>query len=207
MNTPVPVLWIPASFVVGIAIGIFIMITRRHLRPGEAAQVSEIPPPLDPDTYSKVLAKIDEGYLAAMSQYDRLVPWASGGALVVSMSFVGSFAAVAPPWTKWVLGLAWLFLTSALLSSILSQYASTRIKVWSRAYVKARQQPPDISADQAERDNWRRNALGLDIKKRRNQKLTKTLNVLAGVLLTLGLLALGAFAVLAVPFGAQLTSE
>jgi len=206
MNTTVPNLWILAAFLLGFGLGILVMVAREHLRSDEDEPVTKIPPPLDDDKYERTLARIEKGYLEAMSQYDRLVPWASGGALVVSMSFAGSFAPLAPPWTKQILAAAWVLLACSLSSSILSQYASTRIKVWSEKYVRSRQQPPDPEADKGGYDQWRRKTLGYDRRKQRNQKLTKLLNILSGLLLVLGLITLGGFAIYAVPFGTDSAS-
>jgi len=198
-----PVFWIPTAFVLGIGVGVLLMIARQHFIATDDDRTAEIPPPLDPKEYARTIERIQEGYLASMSEYDRLVPWTSAGALVLSMSFVGSFAQVAPPSTKWILALAWFLLTCALLSSILAHYVSTRIKVWSERYVKARQGRPDPKKNKAAHNDWRNATLRLDKRKRQYQTLTRLLNVLAAVFLVTGLFTLGIFAVLAVPFGTQ----
>ena len=186
-----------------ISIGLFVLavLAHRAYKLSDEDRLKEVPPPLDPDEYERRLERNRQGYLDAMSQYDKLVPWASAGALVVSLTFVSSFAPVAEPWTKWILGAAWLSLVGALLGSILSQYSSTRIKVWGRRYIEARQNPPD-NPDRADIfEEWSREAIELDQMRRRHGRNTKLLNFLAGALLSTGLLLMGAFAIVAIPFG------
>jgi hypothetical protein len=160
-----------------------------------------IPPPLDQAEYDKRLKYSDRRYHDAMAQYDKLVPWAAGGGLVVSLTFVASFAGVAPAWTRFILAVAWVALVGALLCSILSQYSSTRIQVWGKSYLKSRQNPPPSTADAAAVNQWRSKALDFERRSNRSGHRTKLLNVWAAVLLVAGLVALGTFAIVAAPFG------
>lgn len=167
----------------------------------------EIEPPLEQAEYEKRLEYNDRLYHEAMAQYDRLVPWAAGGGLVASLTLIGSFAQLAAPWTKWILGLAWLLLVCALLCSILSQYSSTRIQVWAKAALKSRQHPPAAGAQASVIDEWRQNTLDFQRRSGSRGQITKLLNVWAALLLVAGLLTLGVFSISAVPFGKQIGSQ
>lgn len=190
-------------FLVGLTAGLALRLRRERSRRPERASESggTILPPLEQPEYEKRLEYIDHRYHDAMAQYDKLVPWAAGGGLVVSLTFVGSFAPVAPPWTKLILALAWAALVAALVCSILSQYSSTRIQVWAKSHLKSRQNPPPSTADATVREAWRQKTLEAERRAGTSGHRTKLLNVWAGVLLVAGLVALGCFALLAVPFG------
>ena len=190
-----------AALALGFGLGVSVMVIRNRLRATDIDQLTEVPPPLDAADYAKWLEGNRERYLDAMGQYDKLVPWASGGALVISLSFVSSLAPLAPPWSKWILGFAWLSLVGALLGSILSQYSSTRIQVWAKRYMKSRQHPPENDGNDGDLDKWRNQTLEFERSSRRSGRNTKRLNVLAGILLVVGLLLLGVFGIAAVPFG------
>lgn len=189
------------AFAVGLAIGLVIGRIRWHRDQLSSTDADGVTRPLSKEEYEKSLAKADERYHDAMALYDKLVPWAAGGALVVSLSFVSSFSKVVPRESKWILASAWGALVLALLSSILSQYSSTRIQVWRMAYLRSRQNPPKKSADDATVEKWRNEILEFQRKSSKSGRWTKRLNVSGGVLLIVGLLALGGFAILAVPFG------
>ena len=198
----IPILRLLIAFALGYATALVVDKFKSRSATVEPEPSGHIPLPLKREEYDRWLAGNDKRYHDAMAQYDRLVPWASGGALVISLSFVTAFSEVAPPSTKWFLAFAWLALAGALLSSILSQYASTRIQVWAKRYMESRQNPPKKGADATLILDWKRKALEFERRVRVSARATKVLNVLAGALLVIGLLALGAFATLAVPFGA-----
>lgn len=199
----VPSYYLIIAFVVGCVITLLFM-KFIHRQKSEVAP-EDIGPPLNEDEYEKKFEKIDEKYEAAMAQYDRLVPWVSGGALVLSLSFVENFSILAPSWSKYILGGAWLLLVGSLLSSIYSQYSSTRIKVWSKKYLQLRQSHPSNDENNKKINDWRSKALEYKNKTKSSARNTTILNVLAGSLLVAGLLALGAFAIFAVPFGTGVT--
>lgn len=187
--------------VAGFAAALVLSHLHRHTRDTRPEDGGTIPPPLDQAEYDKRLEYNDRRYHEAMAQYDKLVPWAAGGGLVVSLTFVASFAGVAPAWTKVILAVAWLALGGAVLCSILSQYSSTRIQVWTKCYLKSRQNPPADTADAAVVNNWRAKTLEFERRSNTSGHRTKLLNVWAGVLLVAGFVALGSFAIVAVPFG------
>lgn len=195
-----PYLDLVIAFMIGLGVGLaWSRFRTRTARPSN--ETTAVLPPLDQAEYEKRLEYIDRRYHEAMAQYDKLIPWAAGGGLVVSLTFVSSFARVAPSWTKWILGGAWAALVAALLCSILSQYASTRIQVWAKSHLKSRQNPPDQTAGEATIEEWRRSTIAFEQRSARNGNRTKLLNVLSGILLVVGLIALGLFAILLVPFG------
>ena len=196
------------AILLGILIGISISALYRFVRrrsPRIADHVDEqVPAPLPPEEYTDRLERIRERYHDAMAQYDRLVPWAAGGGLVVSLGFVPSIAPTAQEWARWILGTAWAALGFSLLCSIISQYTSTRISAWFKEHLVTCQSPPADSAGQAEKDEWRTKVLNSKYRSDRNGLYTKWLNVSAGLLLVTGLIALGVFAVMAAPFGSDL---
>ncbi len=63
--------------------------------------------PLDHDEYLKQRESLVAAYTSSMNEYDRLVTWASAGALGVSISFLEKFGASADRSTAWVLALGW----------------------------------------------------------------------------------------------------
>ena len=69
-----------------------------------------------------------------MQQYDKLVPWAAGGALVLSTTLLHEVAlATTSVWERGLLGLSWLFLFVSLISSVGGHFASSRIYSSARA--------------------------------------------------------------------------
>jgi len=190
-----------AALALGFGLGLLAMVIRGRLPATDVDQSTEVPAPLNAAAYAEWLEGNRKRYLNAMGLYDKLVPWASGGALVISLSFVSSLAPLAPPWSKWVLGAAWLSLVGALLSSIRSQYSSTRIQVWSASYMAELQHPPETTGNDEALDKWRNETLEFKRRTHRSAQNTKLLNELAGILLAVGLLLLGVFGIAAVPFG------
>jgi len=197
------ILRLAIAFALGYGVALLVARIRSRTSSPSGQEMKLIPPPLSEEDFEKRMEANDKRYHEAMAQYDKLVPWAAGGALVVSLSFVSSFSPVAASWTKLILASAWVALSFALLSSILSQYSSTRIQVWAKNYLQSRQNPPVASADVSVISEWNRQTLEFERRSRRRGRNTKLLNVVAGVSLVIGLLTLGAFAILAVPFGTE----
>ena len=131
-----------------------------------------------------------------MNQYDKLVPWASGGALVLSVTFIEKFGQNASPNTGWLLGTSWVLLGLSLLSSLLSQYASTRMYSWRLRELENVQRPLDSRAESCAGEALRLNRLaGLW------GTATKWFTFLSGVVLLVGgLMCLARFAYLNAPF-------
>lgn len=188
------------AFAVGIATG---LVGRRLMGRDGAERMNDLPlpAPLDPAEYQRRRDYNDRRYLESMAQYDKLVPWASGGALVLSMTFLQSFAPYATPITKWCLAAAWLALTLALLSSLYSQYASSRISSWRNSFLEILQNPPSASADDQTKREWENRARGFEQRYRSSARWTKRLNLLGGALLIAGLILLGIFGFTSAPFG------
>jgi hypothetical protein len=159
-----------------------------------------LPAPLPEDEYRQRTERSREAYLQSMEKYDKLVPWASGGAMVLSITFLNSLAGRALITTSWILACAWASLILSFLSSIGSQYTSSRIHSWQGALLRTLQKPPD-PAGTVERRVWEEEARRYERRFQRNGAFTQYLNVAAGVLLTLGLALLAVFAYLNAPFG------
>lgn len=129
-----------------------------------------------------------------MAKYDKLVPWASGGALVLSITFLGSLTSGASHSTRWLLAASWAALLLSLLSSLWSQYTSTRISIWRNRYLEALQSPPPVSSGESQRRDWEERARYYEARRSSNGRLTRRCNVTAGISLVGGLLFLALFA-------------
>jgi hypothetical protein len=195
--------WSPelaSAFVLGAALASLVLIAFSQFSANDTGPEEPIPGPLPKKEYLEKLEASKQGYLDAMSKYDRLVPWAAGGALVVSLSFVSAFAASAPAWSKWILSAAWLSLVASLMCSIYSQYSSTRIKVAAQDFLTAVQTPPKKRANPKQFEEWQHRARTFQRKARHRARNTRLLNEFGGIMLLFGLICLGAFAIIAVPF-------
>ncbi len=84
-----------------------------------------MPEPLSREEYGEQRKVYADLYLASIREYDRLVTWGAGGALLLSITFLEKIAPSGG--TTWLLGTAWLLLVVALGSSVASQYTSSRI--------------------------------------------------------------------------------
>jgi hypothetical protein len=160
-----------------------------------------LPAPLPDDEYRQRSERSREAYRQSMEKYDKLVPWASGGAMVLSITFLNSLAGRAHPSTSWLLGCAWASLIASFLSSFASQYTSSRIHSWRGAFLQALQEPPVQAATNDDRLVWEKEVRRYECLVQRNGMFTQCLNVGAGALLTLGLAFLAVFAYLNAPFG------
>ena len=195
--------WLAASgtFLLGVLVG---LIAGRAVWRQPTVRVQSpkpLPAPLPDDEYRQRSERSREAYLQSMEKYDKLVPWASGGAMVLSITFLNSLAGRALTSTSWLLACAWVSLIVSFLSSIVSQYTSSRIHSWQRAFLRTLQKPPGPAATADERLVWEREARRYERLVQRNGTFTQCLNVAAGVLLTLGLALLAVFTYLNAPFG------
>src|SRR6266496_2371283 len=93
-----------------------------------------LPPPLNDEQYEKSRSFYIEMYRASMQQYDKLVPWAAGGALVLSTTLLHDIA-TASAGTRSLLGLSWLFLFLSLMGAVASHFTSSRIYSSERAAI------------------------------------------------------------------------
>ena len=83
MTTVIPVV---------VAFGLGVLLARRIWRfvPPPQDETVALPGPLPPEEYQRRRQRNNDGYLDSMSKYDKLVPWASGGALVLSATFLST---------------------------------------------------------------------------------------------------------------------
>src|SRR2546428_8498268 len=101
----------------GVAVAAFgagLLIGRRWVRgaSGSAGGLL-VPPKLSPEEYEKDRIFYIEMYKTSMQQYDKLVPWVAGGALVVSVPLLreintlgGSRVALAVGWLALLVAVA-----------------------------------------------------------------------------------------------------
>lgn len=195
MNPNDTMLLMAVSFVLGLFLGRAIW---RYVPP---AKTFPLPGPLPEDEYRSRRQQNNDRYLDSMAKYDKLVPWASGGALVLSATFLKSIVGGASEPTKCFLGASWAFLVLSLLSSLLSQYTSSRIFSWRNRYLEVLQNPPQPSAADEVRHEWEKQARYYD--KLASRTYTQRLNELAGISLVIGLLLLLIFTFLNAPFGKE----
>jgi Na+/melibiose symporter-like transporter len=170
---------------------------------GRSEWQSKIPRPLTKRLFEKRLSGINITYHEEMAQYDKFMPWAAGGAIALSLTLVSSISNVTPSDSRLTLGLAWLFLVLALLSSIFSHYTSTRIMVSAKQYLESCQHPPKKSAD---KDKWRHNTQQFQKSRIAFGVFTKLLNEFSGFFLIFGFMFLGVFAIFAGIFGNMISS-
>ena len=140
--------------------------------------VPSLPLPLDHDEYQKYRQSTSAAYTASMNEYDRLVTWASAGALAVSMSFLEKFGNKADPRTAWLLGLSWSLLAGSFAMSLWSQYFSSRAHSWALRKLDHQQ----IAAAERKPD-WAAQAKRLEGIGHRYGKATRWLTFLSGIAL------------------------
>lgn len=154
--------------------------------------------PLDHDEYLRRLERLDRAYTESIREYDRLVTWASGGALLVSVTFLEKLAPTPRPDTAWLLNASWLLLAAALLLSLASQYASSRVHSWRMKELNHLQQPVEQRAN-----GWTAEVGRIDRGARLWGKATKWSTFASGIVLVIGLVVLSRFAFLNTSFAAQ----
>jgi hypothetical protein len=134
-------------------------------------------------------------YTESIREYDRLVTWASGGALALSIGFLEKFGQNANPASKWWLGAGWTLLGLAFASSLWSQYFSSRIHSWRGNELEHLQQAPESRGE-----TWATRAIQLDRVATRYGLTTKALTFVSGVLLVGGIMSVTVFAFHNAPF-------
>lgn len=126
-------------------------------------------------------------YLESMKEYDRLVPWATAGTLVASITIVEK-TDMRPggPFERYLLGGAWVALFFALAASIGGAYFSTRTHSSTRRVLELAQKTSRTPEQ--------------DVELRRHERfrswmggLTKHATWLSGALMLLGIGLFGAF--------------
>jgi hypothetical protein len=151
--------------------------------------------PLAHDDYLKQREALRVSYTESIREYDRLVTWASAGALGLSVTFLEKFGQDADVRTAWWLGVGWASLLAAFATSLWSQYASSRIHSWRRNELDHLQLEP------AKRlTTWQTEAVRLHRVASRYGFATKWLTFISGVLLVGGIMFVATFAFLNAPF-------
>lgn len=147
--------------------------------------------PLGHEDYLHRVDRLDRAYTESIKEYDRLVTWASGGALALSVTFTDRLSAHPQAASIWWIGAGWIVLGLALLSSLWSQYFSSRLHSSRWDELDHLQMPIEKRPE-----DWRDEAIRFDRRARLNAKITKWLTVSSGLLLFGGLMLLARFAYL-----------
>ena len=149
-----------------------------------------LPPKVKHEAYLIKRDELRQSYQAEMREFDKLIPWVSGGGLFVSVTLIERFAPEPTYPSLLIAGVS--FLVACLVTSVSSHYSSSRefsYAGWVWRYVQE-----DIEAD----------AKGLEESDAINAmkrslffgKFTKRLNELTLFFLSLGLVFIVAFAIL-----------
>jgi hypothetical protein len=145
--------------------------------------------------YLKQRESLVAAYTSSINEYDRLVTWASAGALGLSISFLEKFGTNADPTTAWMLGLGWGSLSAAFALSLWSQYTSSRLHSW-----KCRELDHCQLSVAVRLPNWADEAARLDKRGRLYGKATRWMTFVSGLALVGGIVTIASFAFLNAPF-------
>jgi hypothetical protein len=151
--------------------------------------------PLEHDEYLSRRERLDRAYTESIREYDHLVTWASGGALIVSITFIEKLAPHPRLDTAWALSVSWALLAGAFLLSLVSQYASSRVHSWRMNELDHMQKSGDERLE-----CWTHEAGRLTRGTRVWGTATKWSTFLSGVVLVAGVIALSTFAFMNTPF-------
>ena len=151
--------------------------------------------PLDHEDYLRERDALALSYTQSIQEYDRLVTWASAGALGLSITFLEKFGQGADSATAWLLGVGWIALGASFAASLWSQYFSSRIHSWKLKELRHLQL---ATGDRPK--TWTDDAVHLDTVAGRYGKATKRLTFISGVLLIVGITLVATFAFLNAPF-------
>ncbi len=134
-----------------------------------------LPTPLPPEAYAKRRVELVDMYKYGQQQYDRLIPWGSGGALLISITLLEKSIRAPVPGTMPILAMGWGLLFAALAAAIVGHYTSARSYEAGWDALDIAQLTPEDRVGHARQEKraWRMNGA------------TKLLNFIAG----LGLLA------------------
>jgi len=94
------------AFLLGVVVGLIAGRVVWRQPPDLTQSTQPLPGPLPDDEYRQRTERSREAYRQSMEKYDKLVPWASGGAIVLSITFLNSLAGRALTSTSWVLACA-----------------------------------------------------------------------------------------------------
>ena len=154
------------------------------------------------DDYLKRRDAVVLAYKESIQEYDRLVTWASAGALGLSITFLEKFGQGADSRTAWLLGAGWISLGAAFATSLWSQYFSSRIHSWKLRELDCRQlataDRPKTWADDVDRCDRKAHSYGAT---------TRWLTFISGLLLVGGIMLVATFAFLNAPFKSAATTS
>jgi hypothetical protein len=133
--------------------------------------------------------RLDRAYTESIKEYDRLVTWISGGMLGLSVTFAERLGPRTQEGSTALLAWGWIVLGGALLMSLWSQYASSRVQSWRRRELDY------LQVEEAKRPaGWREEAGRLDVIAGIYGKATKYLTFVSGLLLVGGFMLLARYA-------------
>lgn len=158
--------------------------------------------PLEEAAYLRQLEHLRVAYTDSIKEYDRLVTWASAGALGLSITFLEKFGTNASGETAWMLATGWAFLCAAFASSLWSQYASSRIHSWRRQELDHLQVSLTLR-----QHGWAAKAVQLARKADWYGSVTRRLTLTSGILLVGGIMSIASFAFLNAPFKTAAVSK
>lgn len=99
-------------------------------------------PKLDKETYEKLKATLDVIEADAMKSFDQYLLGLSTGSLALSVTFVEKIAPKPMHWTFFLLGMSWLFLSSAMIGTLLSFLFTQEVARHHRRRLKRHLDPP-----------------------------------------------------------------
>src|SRR2546425_8558704 len=101
------------------------LLSRRYVtRTVVRAAQTPPPTPLAPEAYAKRRGELVDMYKYGQQQYDRLIPWGSGGALLLSVTLFEKLIQAPAPGTMPILAVGWGLLFAALAAAVVGHYTS-----------------------------------------------------------------------------------
>ena len=170
---------------VGIIVGFFYA-RRRYRRAVAPPTGLLVPPKVSPEQYQKDRTFYIEMYKTSIQQYDKLVPWVAGGALVVSVPLLRDINTIGG--SRFALAVGWLLLLVAVASAVTGHFMSSRI------YSSERAALDNVNRADAN-DEMMIQAAKFHAQAKRSGMATAVLNGVSLVAVVGGLILLGVFAV------------
>lgn len=155
---------------------------------GDSSPRADRPPRSEHDYY-RIRRVRAAAYTASINEYNRLVTWISGGALGLSITFVEKLSPQIRPGSAWMLISGWALLGVALLTSLFSHYASSRVHSMKLRELDHFQTPPD-----QRRGAWSAEAKRFDWWAASYGRATNVLTMASGLFLVGGFMFLAGFA-------------